>query len=146
MRVAGLQSPGGRVSNASQRDPVSTQASARVLGHPVSKFQKFEIRRPRVRERPLRRPATPDTGDSMSNCFTFTIDDDVRVIDLVRALTAAGLTMSNAAPFQFRVHRAESLTKVVDLQQRRAAIASVDSQIRSGMKHLFGLSPDSEDA
>lgn len=70
------------------------------------------------------------------------IDDDVRVVTLVEGLAAVGLTMSNVAGGGMRIHRAETVAKVVDLAARRQHDRITDGQIRDGMKHLHGLPPE----
>lgn len=64
------------------------------------------------------------------------IDDNVRIVRLVEGLTSVGLMISNDREGGLRIHVAESLAQVIDLQERRERDAETDRQIRAGMRHL----------
>ena len=72
----------------------------------------------------------------MNGKIIFTVDDDVRIAELVRALAQGGLALSNVDGHHLRVHRAETLANVIDLTARRRREAETDAQIRAGMRHL----------
>lgn len=65
----------------------------------------------------------------------YVIRDNVRITQFVGALARAGLTLSNVAGGGLRIHRAETLANVIDLQQRRDA--RTDAQMRRGFSALF---------
>lgn len=70
------------------------------------------------------------------------IDDDVRIVTLVKGLAAVGLTLSNVPGGGLRIHRAETVANVIDLGARRRRDLETDSQIRAGMRELHRQPPD----
>ena len=82
----------------------------------------------------MRAPARFDAG---SGVITLIVDEDVPVIQLVKGLTAVGLTLSNIDGWTFRLHRMKSAARVIDLAERRRRDTATDAQIRDGLHSLF---------